>query len=619
MDAELRTLALTVARIIESPDQSAYRLMSEALRGARNTFLEVRFDDLWRIRLRGEDTGTPSAVHELLIQVERTAPSVYEELQAIAEAFTEDEQARAVGGGRTPAPVPSGPVARATANSVQDGVFHAPVVQAGTFSGGVHTYYTQPPHSTLPPVTDWPQLDTADPIALGVRRTRRLPGESPLPPYVERDSEEELGDRVREAAREGGLVVVTGAPLSGKTRTVWAALAANLPGTTRVFAPSPGTDLRGLPAAVRGRGEAGCVLWLDDLDGHLGEHGLTPAVLADLVRLRVPVLATMEDEAYDARRFGTADRARVLDGTRPVELNRVWSDSEWEHLHALDEEPRLRSARLWRGAHTVPEYLAVCADLVEEWRRAARPTRHPRGHLLVRAAVDLYRCGVPHGAISEGVLRDAQKLYPDAYAAAETESVEDGLAWAAEQRYGVSGLLVPREKEGTWGVFGGLLADTVDRPDDWPVPLDLWMFALETVRTEGARWTIRSSAHAYLVEQAKGDPMAAAVLGDINVALGDLETAEFWCRKAADAGHIEAAAAAGELMVARDASAEAIPYLEQAAEAGIVRSQYSLGILLLDRAKSWMNRAAEAGHPLAARALPRLHAVTYAPPDSVEE
>ncbi|MEU0358305.1 hypothetical protein [Streptomyces cyaneofuscatus] len=299
---------------------------------------------------------------------------------------------------------------------------------------------------------------------------------------MERDCEHALGDRVREAAREGGLVVVTGAPLSGKTRTVWAALTANLPETTRVFAPSPGTDLRGLAAVVRGRGEAGCVLWLDDLGGHLGDHGLTPAVLADLVRLRVPVLATMEDEAYDARRFGTADRARVLDGTRPVELNRVWSDSEWARLEALDDEPRLRSARLWRGAHTVPEYLAVGSDLVEEWRRASRPTRHPRGHLLVRAAADLYRCGVPHAAISDSVLRGAQKLYPDAYAAAE-----------------------------------------------------------------------------------------------------------------------------------------AIPYLEQAAEAGIVRSQFALGMLLTERAKSWMNRAAEAGHPLAARALPRLHAVTYTPPDTVKE
>ncbi|MEV4877688.1 tetratricopeptide repeat protein [Streptomyces cyaneofuscatus] len=619
MDAELRKLALTVARIIESPDQSAYLLMSEALRGTRNTLLEMRFNSVRRVRFREDDARARVVANELLMEVKRVAPSVYQELQAIAEAFAEVEEARAADGGRTPVPVPSGPSTRATANSVQDGTFHAPVVQADTFSGGVHTYYAPPPHSALPPVPEWPHLHTADPIALGVRRTRRLPGESPLPPYVERDCDAELGDRVREAAREGGLVVVTGAPLSGKTRTVWAALTANLPGTTRVFAPSPGTDLRGLAGVVRGWAEVGCVLWLDDLGGHLGEHGLTSAVLAELVRLRVPVLATMEDGAYDARRFGGSDRARVLDGTRPVELNQVWSDSEWRSLEDA-EEPRLTGALLWCGVdHTVPEYLAVGPDLVEEWRRAARPTRHPRGHLLVRAAVDLSRCGVPDGEISSEVLREAQRLYPDAFAVAEAESFDDGLAWAAEQRYGVSGLLVPGGKPGTWGVFGALLADVVDRPDDLPVPLDLWTFALGTVETKGARWTVRANAHAHLVERAKEDPTAAVLLGDINVTVGDLETAEYWCRRAADGGHTEAAAVAGELMVARDAAAEALPYLEQAAEAGIVRSQYALGLLLIDRAKSWMDRAANAGHPLASWVLPRLHAVTYAPPDTVKE
>ncbi|MFJ8760885.1 hypothetical protein [Streptomyces cyaneofuscatus] len=131
-------------------------------------------------------------------------------------------------------------------NSVSDGTFRAPVVQAGAVNGGVHTYYGQPHFSVQPPVSEWPRLGTADPIALGVRRTRRLPGESPLPPYVERDCDRELDARIRVAAQEGGLVVVTGAPLSGKTRTAWAALSANLPGTTRVFAPPPGTDSPGL-------------------------------------------------------------------------------------------------------------------------------------------------------------------------------------------------------------------------------------------------------------------------------------------------------------------------------------------------------------------------------------
>ncbi|MGW9247794.1 hypothetical protein [Streptomyces badius] len=104
-------------------------------------------------------------------------------------------------------------------NSVSGGGFHAPVVQTGTLNGGLHTYYGQQPPSGLPPVADWPRLDAADPIAFGVRRTRRIGDEPPLPPYVLRDSDAVLGERVRTAAGSGGLVLVTGEPLSGKSRT----------------------------------------------------------------------------------------------------------------------------------------------------------------------------------------------------------------------------------------------------------------------------------------------------------------------------------------------------------------------------------------------------------------
>ncbi|MFF3996571.1 sel1 repeat family protein [Streptomyces cyaneofuscatus] len=242
-------------------------------------------------------------------------------------------------------------------NSVSDGTFHAPVVQAGAVNGGVHTYYGQPHFSVLPAVSEWPRLDTADPIALGVRRTRRLPGESPLPPYIERDCDEELGDRVREAAGEsGGLVVVTGAPLSGKTRTVWAALAANLPGTTRVFAPSPGTDLCGLPAVVRGRGEAGCVLWLDDLGGHLGEYGLTPALLAELVRLR------WYRKAADA---GHADAAATVG---------EMLTGEGEAAKAV---PYLKTAAEAGIAHAQYRLAMVLAAQADGWLTRAAGAGHP--------------------------------------------------------------------------------------------------------------------------------------------------------------------------------------------------------------------------------------------------
>ncbi|WP_202461412.1 sel1 repeat family protein [Streptomyces sp. SID8374] len=503
-------------------------------------------------------------------------------------------------------------------NSVSGGAFHAPVVQAGAVNGGVHTYYAQPPNSSaLPPVSEWPQLDTADPIALGVRRTRRLPGESPLPPYVPRDCDRELADQVREAAWEGGLVVVTGAPLSGRTRTAWAALVTSMAGTTRVFAPPPGTDLRGLPAVLRGRGEEHCVLWLDDLEGHLGKRGLTPSVLADLVRLRVPVLATMGDEAYDARRFGVRGRAGVLGAAEPVELAREWSERELRRLEALDEDARLLGAVLGRGVHTVPEYLAVGPELLEEWRRARRPNAHPRGHLLVRVAIDFARCGLVE--VSREALRTAQSLYPQELATARAEPFDDGLGWASHIRHGVTGLLAPGGRQDTWAVFGSLVADVGGRPEGPPVPLGMWSLALDAAPEEAERWTVRWNAHLTLVPLADSDPEVSVVLGRINAALGDIETAAFWFRKAADAGHIGATALLGELLVLLDAEAEAIPYLETAAEAGIVQAQYNLGKVLAARAQRWMARAAGHGHPAATEALPPLRKVTDTPPDTVKE
>lgn len=511
-----------------------------------------------------------------------------------------------------------------TDNAVSGGAFHAPLIQAGSVSGGVHTYYAQPPHSSaLPPVSEWPQLDTADPIALGVRPTRRLPGESPLPPYVERDCDAELGTRVREAAREGGLAVVTGAPLSGKTRTAWAALSANLPGATRVFAPPPGTDLRGLPAVLRRRAGESCAVWLDDLEGHLGEHGLTPMVLADLVRLRVPVVATMDDEAYDDRRFGTSARAGVLNGVEPVGVRWAWSKAEVERLEDEHADDRLLTAEFWSGRHPVPEYLALGPELMEEWRRARRPNAHPRGHLLVRAAIDFARCADHPFAVPADVLRGAQALYPEESVAAEVESFEDGIAWAAGLRHGATGLLVPGAEDGTWAVFAGLFADMNARADSPPVPLGMWMLALKAA--EGVpsyrqvMGEIAHEAHWALKSRAESDPTVSELLGRIESMTGNLEAAEHWYRTAADAGHREAAAAAGALLAARDAEAEAIPYLEQAAEAGIVRAQYHLGMLLATRAQSWLTRAADAGHPAAAQALPPLRKVTATPPDTVKE
>ncbi|WP_408991136.1 sel1 repeat family protein [Streptomyces sp. 1268] len=594
MDNEIEALADVLGRAVATGPADLCELLTDAAH--RSIAAPVLVPRLNRVfsRYQGNPIAGPLASQHLL-EVLRVArrrdPIVFEELRTIADAFTEEESA------------PVAPVARrtpdATANSnaVSGGTFNEAVVQAGSITGGLHTYYGQTPHSGLPPVTDWSQLDRTDPITLGVHRTRRIAGEPLLPRYVARDCDPELDTQVRSAARDGGLVLVTGDPLSGKTRTLWAALFTNLSGTTRILAPPHGTDLRALPAMLRARGDAECVLWLDELDGYLGEHGLTAALLAELARLRVPVLATMSDEAYDAYRFGSPEHARLLSGVEPVELGTDWSPAETERLAATAPgDLRLAGAYAHRARHSTTAYLTVGPELFGEWRRARRANAHPLGHRIVLAAIDLARCGVEEAEAD--VLRRACALYGDA-APVSSEEFDEAREWASRIRHGITGMLVPGTEAGSWRAYGSLVEDAKDGlPGFGAVPLELWLLAVDTV---GRVEDVLARARAVLGPEAETDPLALLTLGRIEAEYGDEEAAEVWFRRAADAGSTEAAGRLGSLLFHREDYAGAIPYLEKAAASeDNTDAQRMLGIALMQRSEYWLRTAAEKGDGLAA-------------------
>ncbi|MFI5728092.1 sel1 repeat family protein [Streptomyces cyaneofuscatus] len=509
--------------------------------------------------------------------------------------------------------------AMSVGNSVSGGAFHAPLVQAGAVNGGVHTYYAQTPYSSaLPPVSEWPQLAMADPIASGVRRARRIDDESRLPPYVVRDGAAVRDERVRTAAKSGGLVLVTGEPLSGKSRTAWTGMLANLPLTTRLLAPAAGTDLRGLPALLRCRGEERCVIWLDELEGHLGEHGLTPALLAELVHLRVPVIATMSDTEYKANRFDGLAHARMLAAVDPVELSRVWSTDELERLREEYEDDRMYDASSGCEDGGIAAYLAVGPELWDEWWWNRRPNAHPHGHLLVRVAMHLAGCGTLDTPIPASLLREACALYEQEAAQAAGEAFEDALAWASALRHGVTGMLVPGAEPDTWRVFPSLYQDAATYPDVPPEPLGLWPYALEAVSGQpDLRQRVVDCAEDALASAADGRPEVGLVLGRLHEAIGQGEYAEEWFRHSADAGGVEAAGIVGQTFAARGDVIEAIPYLERAAEAGNADAQDQLVAALVDRAVFWLERRTEDGSPSAADYARRLREAVSLPPDAV--
>ncbi|CAL9440482.1 tetratricopeptide repeat protein [Streptomyces sp. enrichment culture] len=440
-----------------------------------------------------------------------------------------------------------GPAVRNTvADSAAGNVVQAHTVEQVNF-------FTAPPDPAL-----WLDAATVDPHALGA------PHEVP---YIRRDRDADLGPE-----RRDGFLLITGAPLSGKTTTAWAHVRRLAPGT-QVCVPPPGTDLRTLPERIAAR-KSPCVLWLDDLERYL--EGLDGALLSRLIAMGVRTVATMTDAAYDEHRFGAPATARVLSRARVVELELEWSEDELARM-ADSGDPRLRKAVLFCDDLRLTRHLAVGPELWEEWRRAGRPSGNQPGHQLVRAVLDLARCGLTRRP------RELVRAVYDRYAPEHAESFDAALAWAVQPRRGGAGLLVEKPAPRGLETHSYLLAEALTEERLPPVPYETWDLAL----AQGEHRVTSLATGYFKARAAAGDPEAMYRLARLT---GDEE----WLRKAADAGHTAAAADLGSALADRGDTREAIRYLEKAAEAGDARAMTRLGRLLQIQATTWLARAAAA-------------------------
>ncbi|MEE1755916.1 hypothetical protein [Streptomyces sp. SP18CS02] len=551
---------------------------------AADVLVRVMPEDGWQaVRTRLVDTGGMELValdyfrHKLVENGDRMVPAqlldwLESYLPRAPKPVLDEFRALAEGSGAPGAP-------GGTSNTVVGGVASA-VVQSGSI--GVLNQYTATPDPAA-----WLPVSGTGPVDLGARNEGA---------YVRRDRDADL-------ERLTGLVLVTGEPLTGKTTTAWAAMSARLP-RHQVCVPPPGSDLRYLPERIRHRGGP-CVLWLDELEGHLHDRGLDAGLLSRLTAMDVPVLATMTDRMYRAHRFGTTAHARLLSRARIVELARVWSEDETRRL-AESEDPRLQDALEWRGGHGVTEFLALGPELWDEWQWARRPSDHPRGHLLVRAAIDLARCGVT-GPVPLSMLRATYDLYGTDEAAAADESFEDALDWASRPRLGLAGLLVAGRAEGTWQAHGSLVGNARRRSEVPAVTPAVWAHVLRTASTDPSYdlHAVAAAARAqYLPPAEDGDPDAMFRIGMLAERVdGDLAAAERWYRPAAGKGSRAAAGALGRLLAGRGMAREAEFHLETAAGAGDAKAALLLGKLLRDRAEEALRQAAGEGNAEAAHHL----------------
>lgn len=448
-------------------------------------------------------------------------------------------------------------------------------VQARDVHGNV-TLQTSPSGWIPPPRDSWPRLNQADPHTLGVHRARPgTEGSGHLPPYVARDMDVALHQRIRHAHdNSGGFILITGDSTAGKTRAALEALRAELT-EWRVLVPPRGAELGNLPSGNR---EGGYVLWLDDAESYLGSQGLEPTLVDRLARTGVVVVATMRQQFYDTfKSTPTAadeerhDRMehdigmRVLTMAERVELKRVWSTEEINRTEDF-EDTRLAEAHRHHGMYGIAEYLATGPQLLEEWSNAYRATAqggHPRGYALVAAAVDLAWAGMT-SPIPGHVLEKLHTCYLANAAPLRPEPLSDAWKWVTRQRHGITSLLMPGDlEETTWHPFDYI----TDHPHKDEIPRRAWEAALEYAPAKNDRVTIGLSAykagHPDIAETAWrtlaeiGNVKAINNLGLFLGQQGRLTEAEHWLTTAAQTGHTNAIVSLSTFLRKQNRSEEA--------------------------------------------------------------
>ncbi|MGW0884534.1 tetratricopeptide repeat protein [Streptomyces sp. NPDC002671] len=537
--------------------------------------------DIWIRRTGSRETRTERQLGSLST-VRDNHPEKFSKLVAIAAGYPAPvpQPARTAS-----APTPRGDTGTQVAGDhidMRNGNFYGRVV------GEERNYY-----NTLPAPVEWRPVGEVGAGEFGVHPTGPVAGLPDVPPYVPRDRDDDL----RAQLDRPGLVLIVGEPYAGKSYTAWHGV--RLLEDRRLYAPYPGEDLRPLEAALR-KDPGKHVVWLDELTEHLGPGLLDLRLLRRLNQLGAVVLGTISPTEYYLRRARSAPDDQVVTAARPVLLEREWSDAELERLSALDD-PRAYPAYMWSGKEGVAPYFAVGQLLFDEWQREGTRSEHPRGQSLVRAAVDLARCGVT-GAVPAELLRKVQEQYGAAGETGEGEPFEDALAWATARMFRVSGLLVAGEEDGTWRAYGALVAEALRAGNLEPVPDEVWWTLLDAA-IEGApldKDAILGAARAALRSRVEaGD---AEVMFHLAYYLDGQESVSLLCR-AADAGHTDAAAEAALIFLSDEDKEKALPYLEIAAEGGSSWAALHLGRIHRDRAERWLLTAAEAGKGAAAHEL----------------
>ncbi|GAA4255101.1 preprotein translocase subunit SecA [Dactylosporangium darangshiense] len=447
---------------------------------------------------------------------------------------------------------------------------------------------------------------------LGVGRARRGQAGGAVP-YVARDEDERLDDLLAHDA----FVLIVGDAKAGKTRTAAEAVQRNFR-QRRLIIPRGAESLPALLDAEIDLDDS--VVWLDELERYLDKGGLARLLDAldgaDAPR-HCAVVATMRAQAYGPHipHEGMQSPAwPLLSRAQLVRLPRLLTKAERDRAAAVVVDPQVLNAL---DRYGLAEYLAAGPDLIDRLEDGL--LAKPVGALVVLVTIDWYRTGTRRTLTPE-TLTDLLPGYAATLGveAPSTGEVQDAVAWARQPIYAASSLM--SDDDHGYRVFDYVLDHHQGRPETPPVQNATWQAALaagpdgdEALRigltaSEQGRVDIALVAFEIAVDNATtvNAPIAAYNYGSALQRAGRATEAMAYFRRAADAGHVEAAYAAGRLLEGEDAER----YLTRAAERGHADAAFALGTLLRGRdarrALEWLRRAADAGHVEAAYAAGRL-------------
>lgn len=308
--------------------------------------------------------------------------------------------------------------------------------------------------------------DLDDPVAVGVHRAAPS-SRSRLPPFVPRDRTPD----VRDALRAGGFVLIVGDSTAGKTRLAYEAMRQCLPRHVCVRPLTP----EALPDALRiARRKRRAVLWLDDLERHLGSPPVTWDGVLVLATIRTHERDDLSSRHDPQRSAGDRQRARasraVFDAvTHEIRLDRMWSDDEVARARTVDDD-RIAQALAGTSRHGVAETIAAGPQLLRSWRDA----RDARGAAIVSAAVDARLAG-HHRPLSADLLRELHTAYLP-----ETERLgpwDSALEWATQPVAATSSMLEP--VDGGYLAFDYLVDATAAEP--FTIPAATWKVLIDHV------------------------------------------------------------------------------------------------------------------------------------------